>query len=376
MKDGNRKSVCSYWADSGNTGKIEKIIKNLPSSAALEKLFVESSVPVDEVELKPLKNDLKDQKYQNDLKVAELFKLLLYSGYLTFIESRQIYAFPNNEIKSYVYDNLFRAWLNPKVGLSDTKKLSIVANSMTKNLENFSQFLTIIQEELLKKINQSKLTESTFHTMLGGISMLSSLFLASATHNVYSEVQNQFSKKADTIFKPKDGRSNTYIIHEYKKLDNETGVQETLENAIWQIYSQRYPSSVFNDIIPGNQSIVIVTRAIVFYKSNLDSWFVKGEEFRHSLDQARHVDGIFSNIQGGILENSNILSGTQHAGEKIKQRDIFLQSHGYISIYELLRAFSIGESIALNENKEVIRKEQRLDEAGLRHITTQRIVSE
>ena len=369
MKLGITKSVRSYWTDSGTTGKIEKIIKDLPPSAALDKLFGESSVPVKEVRLKARKRD-------DDRKVAELFKLLLYSGYLTRIESTKIYAFPNNEVKKYFYKYFFPNWFISQVNLNGINKLSDVATLLTNNLENFPQYLSIIQEELLQKINQSKLTESTFHTLLGGISMFASTLLKFATHNVYSEVQNQFSKKADMVFKPKDQRSNTYIIHEYKKLDNEAGIQETLENTIWQIYSQKYLCSVLSDMIPRNETIIISTRAIVFYKSNLDSWFVKGEEFRHSLDQARHVDGIFSNIQGGILENSNILSGTQHAGEKIKQRDIFLQSHGYISIYELLRAFSIGESIALNENKEVIRKEQRLAEAGLRHITTQRIVSE
>ena len=79
------------------------------------------------------------------------------------------------------------------------------------------------------------------------------MYAADATvhpkHTASSEVSNQFLKASYTIFKPIDDRRNSYIIHLYKKIGNESALEATMENAIWQIYSQRYLNSVLSDII-------------------------------------------------------------------------------------------------------------------------------
>ena len=178
---------------------------------------------------------------------TELFKLFLLSGYITKTKFEGQYRIPNNEVRSYFYKEFFPVWIEANFEIQEEFHPSTLAASLANNLENLKLYIQLLQDNLLSKLQPNTRSEASFQGLLGGFAMLAEAELPNPKHSVYSEYITYDLKRLDSLFAPFPDRSSTWIIHEYKKLDSSNGFLQTMENAFWQIYAQRYLGAVFEN---------------------------------------------------------------------------------------------------------------------------------
>ena len=185
--------------------------------------------------------------------------------------------------------------------------------------------------------------------------MFTSLCKCNTSHAVYSKISNQSPQKLNFIFKPRPGKSNTYIIHKYKNIDSEIEVEDSIENVIWKIYGGKYISSVLRDIDYTNEAFIVI-RAFVFYRNELGEWLVNAKGFKHDFNQAKDIDAIFSAVNYRLLKQINNLSDKEDVSMNDYHRVNFLRTHGASNIYEILTKYSFQEPTEINEKIKKYRK--------------------
>ena len=349
-------SIASYWTAPESLDLIKSKIKGHVVTGALKQLFTEEKIGVEFQEATQI---------EDDRNVIKLLKILLFSGYLTSTKLRNTYVLPNFEVKLYFYEQFFPAWIKADFQLSNECELKNILQGLADNVENLKEYIKILDDKSISKLTQHGLTESSFQSLLGGAVLSVSPVRSIPKHILYSEIVNVYGKRSYSIFKPVPGRSNIYIIQEYKKIESEAAVKETLVNAFWQIYSQRYLSPVIRDIAPGS-AIFIVARAIIFYRSKLDKWHICAKGFKHTLDQAVKLDEIFSDGEHGVLGKTNVLSGVEKISEKECERAAFLRPHDVTNIYKLLRKYSEEEDNNTEMDENMAVKKYKKSNSGKR----------
>jgi Predicted AAA-ATPase len=325
-----------YWADSGDFSMIKKAFGNLAKVEALKPLIknyrIETSIS-ELVDLSSIGENFND-----------LLSLLLQSGYLTEGDLGE-YRIPNLEVLSYFYRLILPVWIEKNIGLNNS--VSELVESAINTIENGKKYKQVIKDKLLVLVQHTQRTEFDFQILLGAPLMLA--FETKKTkHAPYSEVYTANQKKIDTLFVPIKGKSKIVIIHEYKKAPNDgTGINEVLEEAVWQIYVNQYISKpIFDKKLNKENDYweTIVVRAIAFFKKRLGSWGVEIKEFVHTFNQAEKLNQIFS-INGKLLQDSKELISKKSTTATSDKRKIFLSNHRAKNIFELINRYT-GEEIS------------------------------
>ena len=162
-----------------------------------------------------------------------------------------------------------------RVGYKSIKALAIT-ESIVDNLANSEQYIDTISRHL-KTTGGLISTEADMQIFLGCPTMFA-YFGSFSKHRVFSEYKTATGYRIDHIFIPIGKRSDTIVMHEYKKklgtYPNEEGILNLLENACWQIYGQDYLSesvNIYNSFREALESWKYISaRAILIYKDSLD----------------------------------------------------------------------------------------------------------
>ena len=321
-----------YWVNTGNTKPLEIAFSNLDGIDEVNHLI---STGILEYEIDPY-IDLKAISTDK----SAFFSMMLYSGYLTLIDKTQ-FKIPNREIIDTFYKKVLKIWITNR--FKTEFKLDDLVNGLVECIENKEKYKSLIQEEILNKIDFGSKTESDFQSLLGGVSLLAIVTNKKFKHTIHSEVQNIFRKRIDNLFIPVQGKSVCAIIHEYKKSESSNTLEEVLEDALWQIYCNHYMSRIINLYKKhehNNHWKFIINRAVVFYKDEINQkWSIEIHEFVHTIDQAESVNAEFSEKNGKLLKiHSELISGTKES--KKAARLLFLRKREVKNIYKLLEKYS------------------------------------
>lgn len=320
----------AYWVDSGSFEIIEKSFRNLKNTCELKSLVKNCRIKY----CIPANVDYNHLNQSLDAFVS----LLFYSGYLTKIKNNE-YRIPNLEVMTYFYSFILHTWLETDIGSKDT--IDRLFNTAINNIEDGKAYKNIIETQLLTLMKHNEKTESDFKILLGAPSVLA-FASQQMMHAPYSEVHTKYQKKIDAIFLPLEGKSNSVIIHEYKKAPNEGKIDEIIEEAIWQIYVNQYISK---PILEKKRAGVrcfwktIIVRAIVFFKRIEGSWGLEIKEFIHGFKEAEKINNIFS-YNGGLLPNIKELLNQETVSAASDSRKEFLLKNKAEGIFELIQKYS------------------------------------
>ena len=318
----------SYWI---NTDE-EELIKDAFAKMTLsnDKEFV------DLIRHHETKQQIDQSKNLADLCDADpqsksFVSLLLHAGYLT--KSDKItYRIPNIEVKQYFYTQLLPKWIEKKFNIPLNNSL---IDDLADSIEDCNKYTSIIESKLLDKIDPSDKTEADFQALLGGISNYACIVaLPHAKHIPHCEVPVR-PKILDCMFTPIQDKSDSIIIHEYKKQNKSDGKDEQLEDALWQICANRYMRKAI-ELAPTNKHWKkIIIRAIVFFKNDLTGkWNMATREYVYSMSQAQQLDNAFSKADGDKL------LGSAKSNIKLEAREQFLTQNNASTIDLLLNKFS------------------------------------
>ena len=349
MRERKYNSIQCYWTGTGSTEKICKEIKKLSYSRELENLFTKGSVTLDDLNsIAPI-----DDEFRNEDRA--IINLLVSTGFLTPGESENTYVLPNREMKKNFYRLFYKDWIESTLNIDNYTKTIDIATRLAKNLNNLPEYMRIFQK-ILSRYTDFKISKTKFRKLFCGIAMFTSFKKLSPTHVQCPEFSNKYLNKKVTLYKPIDKKSNEYILHQYKMVKSEIGIEEAMNNLVWQIYANKYLSVILRDMMPP----IITVRAIVIYKHRLGSWLVRATEFKHNFDKAKRINKIFSTDIGSVIKQSDALSE-----KNIKEDELRIQflKHRVSNIYDLIRRYSELESLKINDREEAIRKCQKLNEA-------------
>jgi Predicted AAA-ATPase len=273
-----------FWVNTGNSNLLFELFKSLESTEKLVSLVSSGKACLSII-----------KEINNYTKPDELFySLLFYSGYLTK-GANNSYKVPNKEVLSYFYEYIIPIWLEKLI--DHEKSLEKIIYSLDENLLNKSTYKQIVENDLLFFLGQSSRSEYDFQALIGGVSMLAKKTKGKWNFDILCECQTNDQKRIDHLFLPNIHQS-TVIIHEYKKLDSNSQIEETIEDGFWQIYMNRYlgkPLYFYKYHSYYKHWTSILSRVIVFYKDNYtNTWNMSINEFRHSINQASELNKLFS----------------------------------------------------------------------------------
>ena len=212
-----------------------------------------------------------------------------------------------------------------------------------------SLYISKVEELLLDPLAEEHMTEADFQIILGGVAMLN-VRNPEAKHITHAELPNKFQKRMDAIFYPIENKSQTVIIHEYKKVNSRADIDIFLENGAWQIYANKYLTEPL-DYIRSHRIAHwenIITRVIVFFRNDIaKKWTMHVKQFKHSIAQAEEINHLFS-ANGELLGNHrDLLAGTTQE-RMIRARAVFLEEIErdlFISFLKRNRIFYLAKSI-------------------------------
>ena len=314
-------------------------------NASLEQLFLNQSVAQpDRVWFDPIDPD--EDSFLN---------LLFYGGYLTSASTttenhttKVIYKIPNKEILLFFYTYLLPKWI--KWSTSPEIKVKMLVSDLCRSIENKELYKETIQNSILKYLDHRSKTEADFQAMLVGCAIYARS-LGISNHKAHSEVCTQEKTKINTLFLPIKNKSETIIIHEYKKIENSNLKEQALDHALWHIYINNYISKALQEIKGFLQfTKFIIVRAIVFFKGN-GGWNVEIVELRHTIEEAARLCNIFqSEIQNDEITRRALLDQKEQ-----RSRLLCSFSKDAKNIYEYLSNLSSSQ-------REEERKEERKSE--------------
>jgi hypothetical protein len=188
------------------------------------------------------KQEQKAEREQEPEEESSLFGLLLFGGYLSvdnavYDESGFLVCqsrIPNREVLS-IYNNSISLWIKDQLSISKTSFSSLCKEFILEDTASVKYTVDKALEIFGDRIAEKN--ESVFHGLIQSICLLKG-----DKHRLASESYTG-QGRADSIFYPIKGKSDTVIIHEYKiikDLKDELQLKTALKSAIWQIYEKIY----------------------------------------------------------------------------------------------------------------------------------------
>ncbi len=280
------------------------------------------------------------KNYDGDSADKLATQLLLKSGYLTLLENGK-FSIPGNEIKTIFITDFLPKYLKAKELDITTEELYSVLES---NAEGFKKYL---EDTLLLVKGQH--AENYFQALMFSIFHGNILCKKVSKPNidlkyeVFLEQNVHHGGRIDTIFFPTSkAKNNSVIIHEYKKLDKNQSVEETTNNALWQILLGKYTDNAVLQKRAENSSWANVKlRAITFYKDYKDTWQLKVEQESMTFSQIEVVQKWINN-ELEALELSNVIVLKPQKGKNKSEytdiKDAILKKCNKSSLKELLKS--------------------------------------
>ena len=290
----------------------------------------------------------RDNSFDPENSDSESFlKLLVYGGYLTKDHRHNsdgsktfIYRIPNKEVLLFFYDNILPGWLCWKFKIKFCKDTFMEV--ISESLENKIAYAETIERYLLDSMGNGHRTEADFQAVLVGFALFAGL-KGIGNHSVHSEVCTQDSTKIDSLFLPISGKSDTIVIHEYKKTETPKKKKELLDLALWQIYISNYIRKALDKQETSCKfANYIVVRAIVFFISTSGKWHIEILEIKHTIYLAMLLREIFN-------KKINESGATIHElKDKKEERTSLLHSIApeMENLYEMLESFLLLSSDA------------------------------
>ena len=270
----------------------------------------------------------------------DFFSLLLHTGYLTRMQEN-IYKIPNIEIKQYFYNDLLPTWINNE---SNTSLHGSVIDNLADSIEDGKTYSNVIKFKLLGKLRDvGENWAPDFRALLGGFSSIANIFhLAHAKHDSHSGVPVR-ETAIDSMFTPLVGKSETVIIQQYNVLNNMNGVDEFLEDLLWEICGERFIREVIDQFQQDDRNKhwkKIIIRVLVFFRNEPNrSWSMKMREHVYSMAQAQQLDETFANEGAALLNDYDKLFGETESQVKQAAREHFLKEKNFASLDLLLKSF-------------------------------------
>ena len=245
------KKLEAYWVNTSGNALIKELLKNSDKTVfdTLNKLFNGKETVVYISQSIALGNNLSPD---------DLWKLLLFSGYLTVKEKIDMNTYfvkiPNNEIMTF-FKNLFVDIIFNGLGTINKLKFTL----STKNLDEIISYLENLVLNAMSTYDTDKRYENPYQTLLAG-------FLY-GLEGAYFSVPNFESRdgRPDIILKPVVKNKPAYIL-ELKRLKDRP-VEKELEEALNQIKLNRYDTLLKREGINDITNIALVfDRKRVYHK--------------------------------------------------------------------------------------------------------------
>ena len=245
------KKLEAYWVNTSGNALIKELLKNSDKTVfdTLNKLFNGKETVVYISQSIALGNNLSPD---------DLWKLLLFSGYLTVKEKIDMNTYfvkiPNNEIMTF-FKNLFVDIIFNGLGTINKLKFAL----STKNLDEIISYLENLVLNAMSTYDTDKRYENSYQTLLAG-------FLY-GLEGTYLSIPNFESGdgRPDIILKPIAKNKPAYIL-ELKRLKDRP-VEKELEEALNQIKLNRYDTLLKREGINDITNIALVfDRKRVYHK--------------------------------------------------------------------------------------------------------------
>ena len=353
------KTIKPYWINTGNPYILELEFMKMSKNSTDFKNF-EHFIKVGYYESKNILNTFITIESIYDDYTNNFWSLLFLCGYITpernKINQTIKYRIPNKEVE-YQFGNLFlKQWA--KLKFPEVKNIESLFINYDKYLDDPKSLETFFKEEFLNKMKEGEKKEPDFQMLFGGFGLLARI-LGYCDYNVSAEaivpttlgkIDNFLTSKKEVVY-----------LHEFKVIENSMKKDVIADDALWQIYGQRYmfePLSLYRNHSHNKNWTKIVTRAIVFYQDNLNhQWSVMIKEFRHSINIAKELDEKFNKF-----EFREELNDKKSSTNRVENRNLFLTQNNVQSIEEFLLKYSQASEKNEPSDDERNSKKRKLEE--------------
>ena len=233
-------SMLKYFFDIREAEENRKLFKNLYIERT-ENFKEQGQYPVVFLSLKDLKADNWESRVDTSdlsrlLSEEEIWKLMLFSGYLTVKEKidnkNYILRLPNKEVKELFKDTFIERYFRRG------NKLTDLMEALTENrIEDYEETL---QDILLKSVSYNdtkKGNEAFYHGFILGMS----LYLE-GEYIVKSNIESGLGRY-DVSIESKNKDKRGYIL-EFKAIDNVDKLEEISKEALKQVEKGKYSSTL------------------------------------------------------------------------------------------------------------------------------------
>ena len=227
LQDDRNRDPEAYWANTSGNDIIKKLIKTADNNIKNQiEILINSGYII-----KALNSNITYDEL--DENIDNIWSMLFFTGYLTFIQERRegrvsLYELkiPNEELL-YVYETIIKNWLDEKI---KSKDFSDLYNSLINgDEENLSDE---ISDLLLENISYYDSNESFYHGILTGI--LSRI----DKYRIYSNLETGLGR-SDIILEPTKLKQPGIII-EIKTTKDIQELENKSQEALEQIESKKY----------------------------------------------------------------------------------------------------------------------------------------
>ena len=219
------KELRAYWVDTSENDLIKDVLKNITKNTieALERLFNGEGLKQNISGTSDLSKLLSEE---------ELWKLMLFSGYLTVEEKidqdNYVLRLPNKEVRTLYRKTFFERYFGRG------SKLLYLMEALTEN--RIDEYEERLQEILLTSVSYNdtkKGNEAFYHGLIMGMG----LYLE-GEYITKSNIESGLGRY-DFVIEPKNKAKRAYIM-EFKSTDNIEKLEEVSKEALEQIENKKY----------------------------------------------------------------------------------------------------------------------------------------
>jgi hypothetical protein len=221
-----------YWVNTADSSRIDRLATRDGSDIREEIGYLLEGAAIS----KPVYDAIvmRDLEHQDDL----IWSFLLYSGYLKPVEQIDFETWalkiPNREV-AVVYRNFVRRWFSEKVETNWLEKL--IQGLETSDITLFEKMLRRIVLQVMSFHDLGDAPERVYHALVLGM-----LVWMSGEYDIRSNRESGYGRY-DLMLKPKDPIKPGIII-EFKKVDDYSPPDRTLEAAMEQIEAKHYAAEL------------------------------------------------------------------------------------------------------------------------------------
>ena len=243
------KELRSYWVNVAQENTINRLIKEADESMFEDLRLIFSGISVEkEIDGHSNMENLQDPE--------EIWKLMLFSGYLTIDEEmgkdEYTLKIPNYEIYTFFQDSFIKENFKRK---SNFKQM--MRALLDKDLEFYHYKLQEIMLISYSYYDGEKLNEKPYHNLiLGTILQLDDLF------KIESNIERGYGR-TDLIMTPRNNKYAGYIF-EFKAVEDEKDIETELENALRQINDKKYGIKLRDEMEKLENTSEIIKIGMVF----------------------------------------------------------------------------------------------------------------